>query len=340
MSELEQDIGTVEKVEKTESTDWTQALRETVKAASEPDPSTETPVAKPEPEPSSEPVESTEAVVAESKDKPSSDALQPLEKWPEEVKSLFSSLDEKAQKFLLDREKEVESHLTKRTQELSETQKRYTRLDDVLKPYDEVARRQGVDLTPHIAQALQHYMAFQRDPASTLKSLIQASRISPEQLFGEETADPTIRALRSDLENTKQELAGLKQGQSQASDSQLVQQIQAFKDAKNEKGEPTHPHFERVRILMAPLVNEGKSLDDAYNEVVWAIPEYRQVQEKSTRERAEKEAKEKAEKARLEKVKNARKAETLPSSDAEKGTQVKKMKNWEDALRETLSRSH
>ena len=335
MSELEQDVGTATEPEKV--TDWAQALTETFKAASEPDPSTETPVAEPQPEPSSETAKGAEAVVEES---PQVDALQPLEKWTDEVKSLFSSLDKKAQQFLLDREKDVESHLTKRSQELSEVQKRYQRLDDVLKPYDEVAKRQGVDLTPHVAQALQHYMAYQRDPASTLKQLIQASQLSPEQLFGQEEADPTIRALRTDLAQTKNEVAQLKQGQSQVTESQLTQQIQAFKDAKNEKGELQNPHFDRVRHLMAPLVAEGKSMQDAYNEVVWAVPEHREAVAKAERAKAEKEAKAEAERQRVTKVKNAKRAETLPASDSDRGTAQKKMKNWEDALRETLSRSH
>lgn len=335
MSELEGQPGTAAESLTEKSTDWAQALSETVKAASEPDPSTETPAAESPPDPQSEVAKSAEAVVEASKD-----TLQPLEKWSSEVKTLFASLDSKAQQFLLDRERDVESHLTKRSQELSDIQKRYARLDDVLKPYDEVAKRQGVDLTPHVAQALQHYMAYQRDPASTLKQLIQASQLSPEQLFGQEEADPTIRALRNDLVQTRNEVAQLKQGQSQVSESQLNQQIQAFKDAKNEKGEPQNPHFERVRHLMAPLVAEGKSMQDAYNEVVWAVPEYRQAVEKAERAKAEKEAKAEAERQRVTKVKNAKRAETMPSSDSDRGTAPKKMKNWEEALRETLSRSH
>ena len=336
MSELEQNPGSAaEPVEK--GTDWTQALTETFKAASEPDPSTETPATEPAPEPSSETVKSAEAVVEES---PKRDALQPLEKWSEEVKSLFPSLDPKVQQFLLDRDRDVESHLTKRSQELAETQKRYSRLDEVLKPYEEVAKRQGLDLTPVVAQAMQAISSYNRDPVSTLKQLIQASQLSPEQLFGQEDADPTIRALRTDLNQTKSELAQLKQGQSQVSESQLTQQIQAFKDAKDEKGVLQNPYFDRVRHFMAPLVAEGKSMQDAYNEVVWTVPEHRQAAEKAEREKSDKEAKAKAERERVAKLKNAKRAETMPSSDSDRGTAPKKMKNWEDALRETLSRSH
>lgn len=333
MSESEQASIPSETVEK--ETDWTQALSEAFKAASEPDPSTETPAAAPEPE-KSETAEVAEAVVEESH----VDALQPLEKWPDEVKTLFSSLDKRAQQFLLDRESDVEKHLTKRTQELSETQKRFERLEHVLKPYEEVARQQGIDITPVVAQAMQAITSYQRDPVSTLKQLIQASQLSPEQLFGQEDQDPAIRALRSEVVQTKAELAQLKQGQSQVTDSQLAQQVQAFKDAKDEKGEAKYPHFDRVRTLMAPLVAEGKSMEQAYSEVVWAVPEYRQAFEKAERAKSEKEAKAKAERERLDKLKNAKRAETMPSSDTEGGAAPKKFTGWDAALRETLSRSH
>lgn len=331
MSELESESGQTAPVE-TKDIDWSQALTETLKAAEEPDPSTEkTP--EPSPDPESEAVKEVAEVVAES-----TDALQPLEKWPETVRTRFSSLDKETQQFLLDRESDVEKHLTKRSQELSETQKRFQRLEDVLKPYEEVAKTQGVDLTPHVAQALQHYMAYQRDPVSTLKTLIQASQLNAETLFGSnEPIDPATRALRTDLDKTKAELAQLKQGQSQAEVSNYAAQIQAFKDAKDESGQAKHPHFDRVRELMAPLVAQGKSLDDAYSEVVWTIPEHRQAQEKVAREKAEKEAKAKAERVRLDKLKSAKKAETLPSSDTDKGTAPKRAKNWDEALRETLS---
>jgi hypothetical protein len=89
---------------------------------------------------------------------------------------------------------------------------------------------------------------------------------------------------------------------------------------------------------MAPLVAEGKSMQDAYNEVVWAVPEHREAVAKAEREKSEKEAKAKAERERVAKVKNAKRAETLPSSDADKSAAPKKAKNWEEALRETRNR--
>jgi hypothetical protein len=337
MSEPGQESGTAEKPVEV---DWAAALSETlsksqdkpaIEAAKEPDPSDVHSTDQPD----KKPVETEASEVRESPE----DALEPPAKWSDEFKLRFRSLGKDEQKFLLDREKDVESHLTKRTQELSETQKRYQKLDDVLKPYEEVARRSGVDLTPHVAQAIQAYMSFQRDPASTLRSLIQASKLTPEQLgLVDDGTDPNIRALRDQLDETRRELAGLKQGTVQATESQYASQIAAFKDAKDEAGAPKHPHFDSVRSLMAPLVDSGKSLEEAYAEVVWALPEYRESQLKATKEQSEKEAKKKAETARLDKLKKAKSAETLAPSDAERGNGATKFKGWEASLQESFNK--
>lgn len=335
MSEPGQESGTVEK-----SIDWAEALSQTlsksqeapakVEAAKEPDPSDVHSTDHPEDKPS----ETEASEVQESKD-----ALEPPEKWSDEFKVRFRSLGKDEQKFLLDREKDVESHLTKRTQELSEAQKRYQKLDDVLKPYEEVARKSGVDVVPHLAQALNYYFAFQRDPVSTVKALIQANRLTPEALgLVDDGTDPNIRALRERLESTERELASLKQGTVQATESQYASQISAFKDAKDDSGALKHPHFDRVRTLMAPLVDSGKTLEEAYAEVVWALPEYRETQIKETKEQAEKEAKKKAETARLDKLKKAKAAETLAPSDADRGNGLTKFKGWDAALQESLNK--
>jgi len=277
------------------------------------------------------------------------DALQPLASWSEEVKTYFLSLDKTGQQFLLDRHKEFEGDYTKKTQEVADVRKRYERLDDVLKPYDEIARRTGTDLAPAVATALQYYVAFQRDPLSLIKTLIQANKLTAEQLgLVEDTTDPAQRALTDRLANTERTLASMQQGASQANVTQLVTRVTEFKDAKDEKGNPKYPYFDRVRTLMAPIVDAGKSLEDSYKEAVWAVPEYRQEMEKSAqvaRETAhaaaekerEKERLAKAEKERLEKLKSAKAAETLPSSDTDKGKQKTEFKGWASALQEELS---
>lgn len=338
MSEPSQEPGTAAKPVET---DWAAALTATLSKSQEPE-KTEKVEAAPEKaskEPDPTDVPATEETAA-SEVQESKDALEPPEKWSDEVKTYFKALDPVGQKFLLDREKDVEGHLTKRTQELSEVQTRYKKLDDVLKPFDEVAKQSGVDIAPHVAQAMQYYMAFQRDPAGTVKALIQANKLTPEVLgLVDDGTDPTIRELRNQLETTRREVASLKQGTVQATESQYVVQINAFKDAKDEAGALKHPHFESVKALMAPLVDSGKTLDEAYAEVVWALPAYRETQLKASKEQSEKESKKKADEARMAKVRSAKKAETLSPSDADRTTGPKPVNgNWEKALQETLNK--
>jgi hypothetical protein len=94
---------------------------------------------------------------------------------------------------------------------------------------------------------------------------------------------------------------------------------------------------------MAPLVEQGKSLAEAYDATVWTVPEHRQASMKAELEKAEKDAKKEADKARMEKVRKAKTAETLPASDADKGAGRKNLKEvggWLGALKESMNQSH
>lgn len=332
MSDDSRDLGTATEVE---DTNWSEALAESLAATS----SDETPI---ESTPDETPeVSAAEDVTGDELEQESvEDALEPLERWPEEVKTRFQSLDKETQQFLLDREKDIESHLTTRTQELSNVQRKYERYDAVLQPYEEVARRQGLDLAPHLAQAMQIYSAYVSDPVSTLKSIVQANQLTAEQLGlvdSDEDVDPTIKGLRSELDQTRRELASLKQGFTQSSNTAGQQQIDAFANAKDDQGNPKHPHFEQVRHLMVPLVQQGKSLEDAYADAVWAVPEYREQHTKAERKKAEQELRKRAEEARKAKLKKAKEAETTTSTDTDTREQPGKFNNWADALQETLS---
>lgn len=281
-------------------------------------------------EETTEEINEPSSVVEAEPEQESLDPLEPLEKWPDEFKSSFSELNREAQQFILDRHKELEGDYTKKTQELSDVRNRYERIDKVLEPYAQVLDKQGVDLTPHLGSALQAYFSFMQNPAETLRTLISQAHLTQDQLFEDDTTDPDIRALRSELNQYKQELASLRE----APDRSAERQLEEFRSATNEDGSPKYPYFEQLRASMAPLVNDGKSLDDAYKEALWMVPEYR----KSQMESEKKEALKAQEAERLKKVDKAKKAaDTLPSGDVDTRQGLPKMKGWEGALRHTLS---
>lgn len=274
-----------------------------------------------------------EQVAEQEQESPEGDALEPLEKWSDQQKEIFAGLPVEVQQAWLDREKDVERYLTKETQSLSETRKRYEKLDKVLNPYEDMLSKHGIDLAPHLANAMNYYLQFQQDPQGTIRALIQQNGLSQDQLFEEETGDPDLRALRAELNQTKQALAQLQSTRSDDSAEQRI--IDEFVKSVDSEGKPKYPHFEQVRGLMAPLVADGKSMEDAYSEAVWSIPEYRTAQLDKER----KDALKKADEKRQKKASDAKKAaEVLPSSDVDSTTGMPKMNgNWEDALRHTLN---
>jgi hypothetical protein len=85
-------------------------------------------------------------------------------------------------------------------------------------------------------------------------------------------------------------------------------------------------------------MSPAEALSKAYEQAVWALPEYRDNQIKASQANAEKEAKKKAEVARLEKLKKAKSAETLAPSDADRSNGLKKFSGWDAALQESLNK--
>ena len=338
MSDSDTESGTNE-----EQVDWAAAIAETISAG---ETTEETISADDEKDSTEEPLsaESTESTETDSEKEQDSETepLEPLEQWSEDQKASFSELPRDAQQFLLARQSELQAGFTQKTQELADQRKQYEALDQVLKPYEEILARSGQSVAPVVAQALQMLASVSQDPAAAVKQAIQNYSLTPEQLgLAEEDVytDPTIKSLRTQVENLERRLAQDKESQNQSRVQEGQAQIDNFKNATNDDGSPKYPHFDSLRTLMAPLVQSGKSLEEAYNSVVFTIPEYRESQSKAERERIEKEAKESQEKARADKARRARKSETLSQSDvdaAEVGN--KKFTNWATATQETMAK--
>ncbi len=326
MSEPDQESGATEEqvtLEEALAHNWAAASEETVST------DTESPPDSGDVTTDETQVEQVAETVEESKD-----SLEPLEKWTDDYKEAFRTLDKSSQQFLLDRHKDVESHLTKETQSLSETKRRYEKLDEVLNPYFEALRPKGVDLEPHVANALQYYFAFQQNPLDTVQTLMKTAGLTADQFMEDESVDPSIRALRTELDQTKRELASLKSQPQEQQESDAQRQLDGFVSATNEDGTQKYPHFEQVKTLMAPLVNDGATLEDAYSRVLWTLPEH----QKSQMEAAEQKAKDELEVKRQEKAKKAKKAsDVLPSSDVDQTQGMKPAANWTEALEQTLS---
>lgn len=163
------------------------------------------------------------------------------------------------------------------------------------------------------------------------------------QLSGENNQlQSVLSPLQQEIMNLKQQLEQREQ-QTQQSEAQRYQtEVEQFAQEADEDGTLKHPYFDNVRSQMALLIQaanaEGRmmSLEEAYENALWASPETRGVLQSRQAEEAsakrQREAKERAAKAKQADSVNLGKK---PSHDS---TQPKPTGSVDDTLKETMER--
>lgn len=245
-----------------------------------------------EPEPVAEPT------VAETQEAPAH--------WPAEQREAFAKLPKEAQDFVLSRHKEMEADYTRKTTELADQRKSYEELIKVFEPYQQQLALAGK--TP--AQAAQQLLAAQKvldtNPLEGLKWLAQSYGVDITSLIPKQDevyTDPELKKLRDEINQLKSERQREAQMQQQAQAQAIQKQIDDFRSAKDANGQPKYPYFDKVRSLMGPLVAEGKTLDEAYDNVVYTLPEVRERIASEAAKAAKAEALKQAEEDRKKKAK-------------------------------------
>jgi hypothetical protein len=130
--------------------------------------------------------------------------------------------------------------------------------------------------------------------------------------------DPGIKALQQEIRDLKNQVTQTTQGIQQQQTQTVQQQIESFQNAKDDKGELLHPHFEDAMPMILAAVQSGDDLASAYDKAKWSVPAYRESLEKRTTE--------KTEAAKAKKVKQAKRAargvKTNGKADPEEGAEV------------------
>lgn len=289
----EESTETTEAVEKTETTEATPAAEETT---------TE---------------ENSEEVVAEENtdrgkepeaESPTPDALVANDKWSDEVKAAFASSPREIQQFALDRERDVESHLTKKTQELSDQSRALESLNAILDPRRQTAALHGQSIEQNVAQLYAMSDAANNDPLGFIKWMAANNGIDLTQLSqqGEtENVDPNVAALQQRLQASEQAINQMINGQQVAITDQNQRIVADFSSKEENK------HFKDVEQDVLNLIPTVKAqnpamtpqevLKAAYDTAVYVNP---QVREKILAEQADaarKEMQSKADKAKATK---------------------------------------
>lgn len=283
--------------------------------------------AKPEPEPESdtddqaeEEAESDTDTDAEEPETPDDDTEEsddtnqevPIS-VPKAMRDTFLEMPREVQDLYRKRDKDAEEGITK----YAESAKYGDELRKAIEPFRQTIQAAGAD----DVQAVQSMLSLDAQLRNGTEAQKQAVFKNLAQYYGvtvgssegsnqdeaeDDFADPEIKALKqkiAQLEHTQGESIRSVQEQ-QVSDAQA--QIDAFQNAKDDKGNPVHPHFEKVKESMGKLINAGMAdgLDSAYKQAVKLDPEVeaetakqRQAKAKDSKIKAAKEAKRKLSKS-------------------------------------------
>lgn len=221
------------------------------------------------------------------------EAIEPPEHWSEGDRETFSSLPKEGQEFLLRRHREMEADYTRKTSEIAPIRKALEPFRPAMEQYG-LNEAQAIGTITQAAQQFWNYQnQLQTQPQEAIRAIAAQFGI---ELEGDAYADPDLKSLRQELNETKQQLAQFQQSQFQTQQQSLQSQIEEF--AKD------HPHFETLRAEMGALMQAGraKGLEEAYEMAKWANPETRQKildeQKAEAKKKAEAERKAKADKAK------------------------------------------
>ena len=148
----------------------------------------------------------------------------------------------------------------------------------------------GVSEAQAIRTLMAAYNQLLTNPLQGIQNLAQSFGVQDQlkQQFVPDTdddfTDPEIKALRSELSEVKNQFSSLTQQQQMQLQAEAQQVINDFRTATDEKGNLKHPHYESVQPMIAALIREGKTLEEAYEQAVWTVPEFREAHQPKSKE--------------------------------------------------------
>lgn len=278
------------------------------------------------------------------------DAQPPIEaphSWAAAEKAEFAKLPRQTQETIARREYERDRALYQGREQISQLQRKYSGLDQVLAPHEDQWMRQGIQPAQVVGQFLAWQKYLDSDPSAALRQLAQSYGLDLAQVA--QTApqvDPEIQRLRSELNNIQAALGQRDEGAAQEYSAQLEQGIEQYAQEKSTDGKPLRPYFAEVWQDMLPIVSHMANtqpnlthrqiLDASYDKAMWMNPQIRErvLQEKAKTDEAKRmsEANEKAQRAKAAAVSvRGSPSGTIAPQAAHSSVRESLLANW-DAL--------
>lgn len=230
-------------------------------------------------------IETAEAETAEAPEA-EDDGLEAPGQWSKEGREIFKSLDSDVQAAILAEAKRGEALITRKSQELSESVKRWDALQGVLNPYKPEFGSAGLDEVGAVQRLLQIHDNLKRDPTSTVQWLAKqygADLPAAQAEDQDEYASPEVSALKQQIDQQNKAIQHLMATQQQAQTQGVKSILDAFYHATDADGNPKHPYANDLTEDMTKMLTSGMAsdLETAYDKALKLRPELTAEQEKA-----------------------------------------------------------
>lgn len=292
--------------------------------------------------------ESAEEVVQEESEEPKS-AIRAPSSWSAKAKAAFYDLPDYIQSEVEKREADFHNGIAK----YKEAADYGTRLQKVIAPYEAQLRANGQQAEQVVGTMLNAaYKLSQGTPqqkAQFIKQIALESGADLQSLVssGDNTTNEPKSEYVQQLEQRLAQIEGFTQNQAtlakQNEAAQIQTKITAFENALTDDGKPKHPFFKDVEQDMATLITMAKqqgrqlSLEDAYEQAVWARPDTRNAiltvqQQKKAQVQKQSQAQKTAKAKKIASVN----VKTTPST--QRASTQEPLGSLDDTLRKTMER--
>jgi len=257
--------------------------------------------------------------------------------WKKDLAPVWEKMDPAAQKYYLEREKQMLDGLTGYKSDAE-----YGRsLKGVIDRYQDVLQQQGIDATKAVEFLFaahknlsmgspEQKMAYLARVAQSYGLTLNAQ--APGQ--GQESATPLppeVTALRDQVNRLTETMTARERADYTARQEQTAKDVDAF------ARDPANPYFDEVADDIVLLIKTGLPLKEAYEKAVWANPVTRQKEigriQTEAAEANRKKAQEAAQKAKKATAANVRGQDTARAPTGPKGT----IQNVDEILNDTLA---
>lgn len=244
--------------------------------------------------------------------------LEPPKHWADADKQLFAKATPEIQQRWLAREVEQQKGLDGKFQEIAAFKREREVLDEMFAPLARDLELRGISRPQFISSLLGAHKYLVAEPQKALRWLADQYGVDVSTLTEQAQSNPQEDMLMREIHGLKNQVNGFFTAQQQAEHSVNLGKVETFAQAKDDKGNPLHPHFDEVANDILTLMKSGtKDLDAAYNKAI------RMNDEVWTKVQAEKAAADKkaADIARLNDINKAKRAGvTSESREAKNGS--------------------